>query len=329
MYMYIYMYIYTNTYIHAHIYIYVYTYIHTCSAVFLCVSLQGCLIEKGSFCHVISVSCILLIKSLRIYIHIYVYIYTHTYIHTCTCMFMYVYVFTCTPKFFLMRSLLSYRKARCIVDSQLGSFCGAFCGAKNWGAQLRKMPRAEPRKKNSPTVSVQIVFWPPNLDSHIPPAAPRGFARPYYYWNVFNNIRIRYFNHNMAGQKPPERAGRNIGVRVWGSKNDLYWNSGAFFLAGFFARHFAGLSPSSFSPAKSPANRTGQVSLQVSFVRILTNIRLLWHVAIRAVCIYIYMYIYTYVCIHIHIYICIYMCVYTYIYIYIYTFIYIYIYIHI
>jgi len=116
--------------------------------VFSCVSLQGCLIEKG-FCNVNSVSCILLIQSLRIYIHIYVYIYTHTYIYTCIRMFMYVYVFTCigTPRLFLMSFLWSYRKARCIVDPQLGSFCGTFCGAKDWGAQPRKMPRRTPQNK--------------------------------------------------------------------------------------------------------------------------------------------------------------------------------------
>ena len=32
---------------------------------------------------------------------------------------------------------------------------------------------------------------------------------------VLNNIWTRSFNRNMAGQKSPKRAGRNLGVQVW------------------------------------------------------------------------------------------------------------------
>ena len=58
-----------------------------------------------------------------------------------------------------------------------------------------------------------------------------------------------------SGKKTRSELG-GIEVRVWGSKHDLYWNSGAIFFAGLFEGHFAGLSPSSLSPAKSPAKRT-------------------------------------------------------------------------
>jgi len=62
----------------------------------------------------------------------------------------------------------------------------------------------------------------------------------------------------MAGQKPPERAGRNIGVRVWIFAGLLV----LFFLQGSLAWHFAGLRPASFSPAKSPAKQSEQATMQ-------------------------------------------------------------------
>ena len=51
----------------------------------------------------------------------------------------------------------------------------------------------------------------------------------------------------MAGQNSPKRANREkFGI----ASLDI---GGAVFFAGLFARPFAGLSPASFSPARSPA----------------------------------------------------------------------------
>jgi len=52
-----------------------------------------------------------------------------------------------------------------------------------------------PRKKNSTRSPAKIQTRTPIF---LP--APGFFARPYYDWNVFNNIWIRYFNYRRKGE---------------------------------------------------------------------------------------------------------------------------------
>jgi len=90
--------------------------------------------------------------------------------------------------------------------------------------------------------------------------APTFLAQPSYDCNTLFRCYSRHFNHNMAGQKAPERAGRNMGVRVWIFVGLLV----LIFLRASLAWRFAGLTPASFSPTKSPAKRT---ELQYMVVR--------------------------------------------------------------
>ena len=55
------------------------------------------------------------------------------------------------------------------------------------------------------------------------------------------------------------RAGRNMGVRVRIFAGLLV----LIFLQGILAWHFAGLSPASFSPAKSPAKGTELTDMEI------------------------------------------------------------------
>jgi len=58
----------------------------------------------------------------------------------------------------------------------------------------------------------------------------------------------------MAGHKTPQRAGRNLGIEIEKS-------AGQFFSAGLLAGLLAGLSPTRFCPARSPAKGTELLTL--------------------------------------------------------------------
>ena len=142
------------------------------------------------------------------------------------------------------------------------------------GAKPRKMPRGEPRKKNCPA---KIQTWTPKLlpapklipkiQTRTPKLLPKIQTRtpkilPVLRWFLPSHITIEipylgvikdisiitWFGKN-------RRSELRLGG-VWESKFDL---CGAIFVAGISAWQYAGLSPASFSPAKSPARRNEPV----------------------------------------------------------------------
>jgi len=71
-----------------------------------------------------------------------------------------------------------------------------------------------------------------------------------------SDLQVSPCSLNMAMQKSPKRARRNLAIRVWTFARQFLLRGNLF--AGLFAGHFAGLSPASFSPAISPSKRTEQ-----------------------------------------------------------------------
>jgi len=70
---------------------------------------------------------------------------------------------------------IKYLNEVCMHMMRLGSFCGAFCGAKACGAEPRKMPRKNIPQKFSTRIPAKIQTRTPIFLS-----APGFWARPYY-----------------------------------------------------------------------------------------------------------------------------------------------------